>query len=124
MGFGGNRITYRVEGVDPIMEDPTDLTDELENFVHKTNQISKSRLMGICVIPGLAIEKTGDVYLRMMISYRKTDEDHGVRKDLWEDSDFNCWNRENNDSANDDLWRLMGESRSCCFTLILEDPDH
>lgn len=28
------------------MEDPTDLTDELEDFVHKINQISKSRLMG------------------------------------------------------------------------------
>ena len=69
------------------MEDPIDLTDELEDFIHKINPINKSRLMGGTfsprVIPGLAIEKTGDVYRRMMISYRKMDEDHGVRKDLW-----------------------------------------
>ena len=37
-----------------------------------------------------------------------------------EDSDFDCWNREDNDSANDDLWGLMGGSRSCRFTLILK----
>lgn len=81
------------------MEDPT---NELEDFVHKINQISKSRLMGICVIPGLAIEKPGDVYLRMASSYDKTDEDHGIKKGLWEDSGFDCWfDGEDDDSVND-----------------------
>lgn len=28
------------------MEDPIDLTDELEDFIHKINPINKSRLMG------------------------------------------------------------------------------
>ena len=110
------------------MEDSTDLTDELEDFVHKINPISKSRLIGaleICVIPGLAIEKTENVYRRMIISYNKTDEDHGVREDLWEDSDFDRWfDGEDDNFANDGLLEPMGGSRSCCFTLILKDPDH
>ena len=78
------------------------------------------------MIPGLAIEKTWDVYLRMESSYDKTDEDHGIKKGLWEDSGFDCWfDGEDDDSVNDVLLESTGGSRwSCRFTLILKDPDH
>ena len=78
------------------------------------------------MIPGLAIEKTWDVYLRMASSYDKTDEDHGIKKGLWEDSGFDCWfDGEDDDSVNDVLLESTSGSRwSCRFTLILKDPDH